>query len=50
MAISVEDIVLYQNQYWQVVATYNNGRLLDLKSNRERINQVYASDCEKVNK
>ena len=48
--INVGDIVLYAGQCWEVVATHNNGRLLDLKSNLETINRVYANDCEKVNK
>lgn len=48
--ISVGDIVFYQGQYYEVVAVRSNGRMLDLKNNRERIDQVYASDCEKINR
>ncbi len=45
----VGDIVFYQGQYYQVVAVRSNGRMVDLKNNRETINQVYASNCEKIN-
>lgn len=42
------DLVRYQGDYYKVVAVHNNGRMVDLESDKEKISRVYASDCELI--
>ncbi len=48
MELKIGDLVRYLGDYYQVIAVHNNGRMVDLESSSERINQVYSSDCEKI--
>lgn len=49
MKLRVGDIVFYQGSYYKIVFVHPSGRMIDIENDLERINQVYASDCEKVN-
>lgn len=49
MELKVGDLVRYLGDYYKVVAVHNDGRMVDLENPSEQINQVYSSDCEKIN-
>ncbi len=47
--MKVGDIVFYQGSYYTIIVVRSGGRMVDIENDSERINQVYITDCEKVN-